>query len=443
MSLFRRESSPASIGYSQELRSRLHAARTTKNETPTLIWEGILESWHRILHFSRDRSGREELFRAESAVFPKKSAAEFTCGKRLALFRECPETPPTLRTPSPESPDNHSANRMLALRNGNSHDGLAEKLAPEDWAYLKTAIRELADKERETPPPHPRRLAVQAGRVRQARNGKPRNAARLAGALLERMLLLLYLEILWRAKPADREILLRHEAECRVDSFRGMTLGPLCVLFQKKLPDGKTLATRFLQRGPFNKGIRLKDLPNVDFSRMREIRNQTKASGQSTEAEFQQLVNTVLLMHEEIVNCLAIGWASAVVPSKPVWKRKLLAASALLAAMVSGVLFFLPREPAIPDISGVWQDPERYRYVIQELDENRYNVVSASGFGGEFYPLLESTFDNGALEWTMEIPWNESRIRYETVSISPDRIQCRWTTDRASGTHTLTRVEDP
>jgi hypothetical protein len=433
--------------YGAELRRQLREGRTRNVQPPGFVLEAILETWHRLLYPAREAAGRRELLEAETAVLPHTAADKFLAGHRLALFRRLSDTPPSLRTPPPDGSEEQIVSRIHEARNDLIHLCEAPEIDPAQWDHLETAIHELEAREREIAPPHPEQLARQAARVRDARDKDIRTAARLAGGLLERMLHLLYLEIAWRASPEDRAPLLRHEAKCKVDSLRRMNPGPLCALFQRKLPDGKTLSARFLNRPPWSRGRRLRMFPNQDLNALLEIRHRTKSPGTATETAMGHLVATVLAMHADIVENLDLHWPAPPLPekSRPVKRRiAAFAAFAVLVGILSGgFLLRYPSGPELPDIAGTWEDPERYRYVIREVDKNRYQVVSVHGFGGEFYPLLESGSENGVLEWIMEVPWNESRIDYRTVSIAPDRIEYRWKSERGEGADTLRRVDAP
>ena len=95
---------------------------------------------------------------------------------------------------------------------------------------------------------------------------------------------------------------------------------------------------------------------------------------------------------------------------------------------------------SLSDWEGVWVDTEINVHMTIKRRGNRLEVVSAIDMDNyEAYDILDQSFFDNVLDWTIYVPSNDVWINYWTVRLEGDHLVVNWETEFDKGEESLVR----
>ncbi|MCD4828161.1 MAG: hypothetical protein K8R90_01860 [Candidatus Cloacimonetes bacterium] len=97
---------------------------------------------------------------------------------------------------------------------------------------------------------------------------------------------------------------------------------------------------------------------------------------------------------------------------------------------------------SLSDYEGVWVDTEINVHMTVKRRGNRLEVVSAVDMDDyEAFDIIDQSFFNGVLDWTIYIPSTDVWINYSTVRLDGDKLNVNWETEFDKGDEILMRFQ--
>lgn len=113
----------------------------------------------------------------------------------------------------------------------------------------------------------------------------------------------------------------------------------------------------------------------------------------------------------------------------------------LLAAVLSACAAAGPAAPALDArLFGVWTDEGGATTTIGPGPDGY--TIGVVDYDDEVFEMVSTTYADGVLTWTYDVPSTGYRVTHRTTSVAADRVELAWENSAGgSGTDTLTRVE--
>jgi len=98
------------------------------------------------------------------------------------------------------------------------------------------------------------------------------------------------------------------------------------------------------------------------------------------------------------------------------------------------------RSGSLSDWEGVWVDTQINVHMTIKRRGSRLEVVSAIDMDNyEAYEVIDQSYFDGVLDWTIYIPSTDVWINYRSVRLEHDRLVTSWETEFDKGQETLVR----